>query len=390
MNPNALIAQRPRPVDCLQLAIGDFPVSVSSAMPNLLEDLKKLYSLHRDDARNEKPTIRMEVRKTRAPLGRARYAIYGDDQEITQGRIPREVVPYLEWGINLRLMATHPEYVQLHAASMSRDGQGFIFAGESGCGKSTLAACLLARGWHYLCDEFALIDRATLLLHPFPKALCIKGGSFAVVRREGLRFTRRGDYIKSRKGRVAYINPHDVRSGAIGRPCAVRAIVFPKYSGKDDPRCVPLSRSRAMLELVGCVFNRDAFLDGGLSVIHELLQNANCYRLEVGTPEKTCKLIDSLVGREITFAPAHHPATTVSAKPSTRRIEAPTLSRRDMFHRGVKLAFTVPTVATLLSRPAYAAASNPSGACSTGVQTGGLCESDADCCSGDCDFGICN
>jgi len=146
MNPNALIAQRPRPVDCLQLAIGDFPVSVSSAMPNLLEDLKKLYSLHRDDARNEKPTIRMEVRKTRAPLGRARYAIYGDDQEITQGRIPREVVPYLEWGINLRLMATHPEYVQLHAASMSRDGQGFIFAGESGCGKSTLAACLLARG----------------------------------------------------------------------------------------------------------------------------------------------------------------------------------------------------------------------------------------------------
>jgi hypothetical protein len=44
---------------------------------------------------------------------------------------------------------------------------------------------------------------------------------------------------------------------------------------------------------------------------------------------------------------------------------------------------------TFSAREAFAQASNPSGICSTGVQTGGLCESDADCCSRQCSLGVC-
>ena len=64
-------------------------------------------------------------------------------------------------------------------------------------------------------------------------------------------------------------------------------------------------------------------------------------------------------------------------------------SRRDILKAGVKVAFVAPAVMTLTSRQAFAAASNPSGVCSTATQTGGLCETDLDCCSRECNLGVC-
>lgn len=47
----------------------------------------------------------------------------------------------------------------LHAAVLSFRGRVALFVGESGAGKSVLALTLVKRGWTYLSDEFAPLDR---------------------------------------------------------------------------------------------------------------------------------------------------------------------------------------------------------------------------------------
>jgi HprK-related kinase A len=369
-------------------------VSLVSDAPRFVEDFSGIYGAEQWDCAGSDFAIRMEVRNAgRTRLGRRRYQVFGDGAEVGGWRRPDEVIPFVEWGINLRVMATRGRYLQLHAASLVRDGQGLVVAGESGCGKSTLAAGLLASGWRYLCDEFALIDPETLLLHPFPKPLCIKAGSFAAVRGLGLPFARRRDYIKGLKGKVAYINPYRLGRNAVAEPAPVRFVVFPQYSGDARPRLSPVSRAAAALRLASSAFNPHAFGARRASILTETLRNAGVFELESGDLEETCRLLTSQLG----FAPAPGAANTPRkpARPRSIHLEDARRRlddrprRRDVLRFGAKLPWVTPSILTLTASHAVAAGSIPSGQCSTAVHTGGLCETDTDCCTSHCDLGIC-
>jgi hypothetical protein len=221
--------------------------------------------------------------------------ISGDGQELFTDRRDLEVLPYLEWGINWRVMATRSNYLQLHSAAMVYGGQGVIFAGASGCGKSTLAAGLLSRGWTYLSDEFGLIDPDTTYLHSFPKALCIKAGSFDLIERLDLPLRRRRHYVKAFKGRVAYISPQDVGPQMEAAPGPIRFVIFPEYIEGGEPRLRPLSPGRAAFALAGHALNRNVFGSRAISILSAVVRGAECFRLESGPLEPTCALIDALV-----------------------------------------------------------------------------------------------
>jgi HprK-related kinase A len=334
-------------------------------------------------------TIRLEVRRAgRSKFGRPLYRVTADGHEVG-GQYPSYgVFPLVEWGINLRIMATRSEFVQLHAASMVFQGNGFIFAGDSGCGKSTLAATLLANGWQYLCDEFALVDAQSLALHPFPKALCIKAGSYPVIRKLGLPFARRRDYVKAFKGRVGYINPRDLGVDRIGQPAPVRFIVFPTFKADTAPSLTPITRADAATELYRCCFNKGALPAAALPTLTSLVKKTECFRLIVGSPSETARLIESLCTVSVRQeSQTDRPRIAFQPRPA-RRIDR-VASRREVLKVGVKLAYVAPCVLTLTSQQAFAAASNPSGICSTATQTGGLCETDLDCCSRQCNLGVC-
>ena len=63
-------------------------------------------------------------------------------------------------------------------------------------------------------------------------------------------------------------------------------------------------------------------------------------------------------------------------------------TRREMLQGGAKLAWIVPAVITLSAPTTVLAASAVSGDPSC-AQAGELCDTDSDCCGGDCDSGIC-
>lgn len=375
----------------LRRTIGAVHVHIKSDTPRFVDDLATLYP-STAACSDSGPTVRMEIRKSRSRFGTSAYRVFGDGDQVGGEHRRREVFPYLEWGINLGVIAQYSRFVQLHAASLSHGGHGFIFAGASGIGKSTLAAGLLTRGWQYFCDEFALIERDTKNLHSFPKALCIKSGSLLALRRLGVPFARAGDHIKANKGRVRYINPHAIRSNCIADPAPVRYVIFPEYIAGAPPRLHRVSRAQALIDLAACVFNRHVFPHYALDVLSSVIQGAQCYRLDVGAPDATADLLEKALCHGQTRAEAttdHDMVSTIRSSRPVTRSRRVNPSRRDLLRRGAKLAYVAPVVLTLTAQEAFGGASVPSGACSTGVQTGGLCNTDTDCCSGDCDLGVC-
>jgi hypothetical protein len=64
--------------------------------------------------------------------------------------------------------------VPLHAAALTKDGRGALFAGPSGAGKTTLAVVLAQAGWALASDDIAPIDLDTGAVHAFPKPLNVR------------------------------------------------------------------------------------------------------------------------------------------------------------------------------------------------------------------------
>ena len=250
----------------------------------------------RGTARGANTFINMQIKRgQRTFWGRQRYSVWADGEPMYPNRKRREVLPYLEWGINWRLISKCSSYVQLHAASVARHEQGMLFAAHSGSGKSTLAAALLARGWQYYCDELSMLDPVTFNVQPFPKALCIKAGSFDLVQRIGLPLWRRGHYVKAFKGPVGYINPADVPSYQQAKPCRLRFVLLPHYRGATQPCLEPVPPAEAAFELARHTLNRHHFGPELVSVLSEMVRGARCFRLEVGRLEETCALLESLI-----------------------------------------------------------------------------------------------
>ena len=276
--------------------LGDITVSVRSDLDEAATGFAGLYLGSPLGESTDSDAIHMEVRRVRGaiPLGE-RYRIVGDGIEMGKPRKRGEVLPFLEWGINWRVIETRGDFLQLHAAGMVRDGVGILLTGGSGSGKSTLAAALLARGWKYYSDELILIDPATGFIHPFPKAICVKSSAFGVIRHLELPFAGDRYYVKGIKGKVGYINPHDVGPNRVAAPGPVRFIIFPKYARGIESSFFPMSRARAVYALVASTLNRTFFVDHGLSVLSAFSAGAECLGLDAGPIDQSCDLLDGLV-----------------------------------------------------------------------------------------------
>lgn len=282
--------------DRLHFRIGEISVSLRSDLEGVSDDFSTLYRAPHGEPDGEFPRIHMEIRRRSGfPFGRKRYALYADGKQFGKDQRGEEVLPVLEWAINWRVIETRTEFVQIHAGTVARSGQGFILAGSSGAGKSTLVAGLLARGWDYLSDEFALVNPETLHLHAFPKALCIKSGSFGIIEQLKFPFCLRGHYVKALKGRVAYVKPDDVRPNAIAAPCPIRFVVFPRFRGEKKPSLYPIPRAQAAFMLAGHTMNRFQYGEQATPVLCNAVQGAQCYFLETGHIEASCDLLESLL-----------------------------------------------------------------------------------------------
>jgi HprK-related kinase A len=275
-------------------SIGVIDVSLRSACDRFIQDYLSLYATYVCPTCGP-DAVDVEIRaRRRYPWARGPYTLRSIDAPDFQLLRHHEVLPHLEWYINWQIIQKRLEYVQLHASSLELDGQAMILPGDPGSGKSTLTAGLLTRGWSYLCDEFALVDPRTGTIHPYPRALCIKEPSFAVIRCLGLPLRRRTPYHKATKGPVAFLNPLDVSEDIVGRPSPVRWVVFPKYVPGAKAILQPIARSQAAYLLAKQCFNIRVDQQRTLRILAAIARGADCYQLTAGDIHATCDQVESL------------------------------------------------------------------------------------------------
>jgi HprK-related kinase A len=276
-------------------SIGEVRVSLRSDCRSFLREYLSLYAPYRCTSADGL-AVEVDIRaRHRYPWRRGPYTLHSDGVQDFHVQRRHEVLPHLEWFINWQVIRKRRDFVQLHASSLEIDGQALIFPGDPGSGKSTLTAGLLARGWSYLCDEFALIDPSTLCIRPFPRALCMKEASFPAVDRLGLPLCRKTPYHKTAKGRVAFLNPLDVRPDVVGRPARVRWVVFPEYRADATPALAPISRARAAYRLARQCFNFPVYQARAVPVFANIVRDADCYELRAGDIDLTCDAVESLL-----------------------------------------------------------------------------------------------
>jgi HprK-related kinase A len=284
----------------MHFEIGAVRVSLTTPIRRLRRQYEDLYR----DCRRSSPhpdAVRIDVRSSPLSLRhRRRYEIRVNDRLRFEPIRFDEVLPYVEWSVNWELARVMPQFLQLHASSMEVAGDGVIFPGASGSGKSTLTTGLLTRGWHYLCDEFALLHTDTLELHPFPRAICIKKPSFPVVESLGIPLRGSRHYHKGTKGDVVFLNAAEVASTAAGGICPVRHVIFPRYVQGAEPKLIPISRAEAAFELHHVCFNLFACGTPGVNVLTRMIRHAECQRLVSGEINKTCNLLERFVASRST------------------------------------------------------------------------------------------
>lgn len=271
--------------------IGAISVELSTSIRGLHDQYRELYAAFR---RPRELPAGIQVEAERSPFSlrrRRRYRVCVNGRLQFEPATAQEVLPYVEWAINWEIARSYPQFLQLHASSMEFCGRGVIFAGESGSGKSTLTLALLRRGWRYLCDEFALVHSGTLLLHPFPRAICVKRSGWELVRAMGIPVDDWGAH-RNAKGGVRFIDPLRIRHGAVGRVCPVREVLFPKYERGAAPALTPMTRSEAVLELHRVCFNLFGCERIGIEVLTRMIRGTRCHRLRVGEPSATCEFLE--------------------------------------------------------------------------------------------------
>jgi HprK-related kinase A len=243
-----------------------------------------------------KAGIRIEVRKS--PFSwrhRRRFEVLANGRTLFQPDRWDSVVPHVEWAIGWELPESLPQHLQLHASSLEVNGTGVIFPGHAGAGKSTLTLGMLTRGWRYLCDEFALIDRDSKTLAPYPRAICIKEGSFGVVKELSIPVTARQRFRKGAKGWVDLVHPNRWRDDATGSSCPPRFVIFPGYRAGAAPMLTRMSRAEAVLALHEVCFNLLPRRDEALCILTDVVRQATCFRLISGEIQRTCDLVERAI-----------------------------------------------------------------------------------------------
>ena len=275
--------------------IGVVAVSLQSCSEECVRVFDRIYGCYRTEDPCDAALHMKIVRRKAKPWSAAEYVVQCNGETYVAGRDERGVMPQLEAALNHQTMLTQNTFFQLHAGVMSHQNRAVVFTGKSGTGKSTLAAALMARGWSYLCDEFALIEPKSLLVYPFPKALSIKQAGRDAIERLNLPLVS-GEWSDGKRTRpFSYVTPTEAGSGGIGGPCPVKSVLFLSRRTNMPLRWSRLTAPEAAMTLYRCGLNTENLGRQAFETAVALARQAQCFEFNLGSVEESCDALESLV-----------------------------------------------------------------------------------------------
>lgn len=220
------------------------------------------------------------------------FALYLDDELLQEGDSFGPLLQNLIWHVNSEAVAQTEDFLLLHAAAASWQGQGVLLPAPEDSGKSTLVAALTRAGFTYLTDEAALIDPATSLLHPYPRALWMDSRSLHVLDRATWSTPPPPLDPSSDQHHVL---PEEIRPEAVGGPCPVRFVILPSYREGVDTTIESVSRGAALVHMGNNAFNFGRFGSRGFRVLAGIVEEAECFQLRMGDLWTAVRLVLDVV-----------------------------------------------------------------------------------------------
>jgi hypothetical protein len=184
-------------------------------------------------------------------------------------------------------------HLALHAGGVEHGGTGVVLPAVSEAGKTTLVAGLVRAGFGYLSDEAVAIDRDTLEIHPYRKPLSIDTGAWPLFPELEPHADLPTDAYKTDQWQVP---PAAIRPGALGGPCRVDLVVFPRYDRDAPTTLEPMRRAEALVELAKNTFGFDVQGRAALDLLAEAVRGAECFELVMGDLDGAVELVSALVG----------------------------------------------------------------------------------------------
>lgn len=196
-----------------------------------------------------------------------------------------------EMTMNMQVALGERRRLLIHAAAVERNGKAVILPGDSGSGKSTLAALLGEAGWRLLADEFVMIDMATGLILPFPRAISLKNSAIAAMEARIADPARFGPHLSDTpKGELRHLRPSAQAIERMDEPAQPALILFPSYGF--DPASEGVSRSELFARITEGSTNYIALGQPGFEMVLHMAETIPAARFAYPNSEAGMAIVE--------------------------------------------------------------------------------------------------
>jgi len=227
------------------------------------------------------PLVTVEIR---GPSGTGGHELLFDGAAVLLSPRTGDIIHEIDNQLSVHIARARPDLYFVHAGVLSFEGEAILLAGESGAGKSTLTYALASAGLEYLSDEIAGIEPGTGLVHPYPRAICLKREPPAplALPSSGCLRTEWTLHVAARS-----------LSATIARgPSPLKKVFFIRYTpSQKSPAVRRLSVGEAALRLYQNALNQLAHPESGLDSTLNLVREARCYELLSAGIEDTVRAV---------------------------------------------------------------------------------------------------
>lgn len=255
-------------------ALLDTRFRLQVTVPELLEQLTPLLApLRAADPGPEAITLQLAA----APEG---FELRLADRVIESCNLRRQVVPMVKTGLVALALERSRDFCAIHAAGVSLGGRCLLLPGASGEGKSTLSAALVAAGLPLFGDDTVVLAHDTLAARPAPFSICLKSGSWPLLRERYPVIDRLPVHHRLDGKLVRYLTPDPACWLAEDCRQPVAWLVFPCRSPGATAALEPLPRPEALTRLLAQCFPLDGGLDAARAArLVDWMRGVDCYEL---------------------------------------------------------------------------------------------------------------
>ena len=277
-----------------EVQVGPVAFRVGSDWRSPIDALAALYAPYRRPRGACDFTVRLEAAKPWRRWLRPAVTIGGDFALPDAAPLPLEHgLLAAEMGMNLQMALGQRRFLLLHAATVERDGRALVLTGASGSGKSTLSALLAQRGWRFLGDEFALLEPATGLIHPFPRPVSLKNGAIALLK--AVAEQRVGPLLSGTpKGDIRHLRPPEAAIEAMAEPARPALLLFPRFGRELTAEVRPVGMAEAFVRLTQASTNYVALGESGFTALTRLVTSIPSSAIDYPDADAAFGLVDQL------------------------------------------------------------------------------------------------